>query len=54
MMNNKNIKKERNLGSVGDVFELAVPVILALDHTSSVKLTAFKLHRHNVARGLME
>lgn len=54
MKNNEKQQREAYLSSVGDVFELTVPVILTLDHTSSVKLTAFKLHGHNVAGGLME
>ncbi len=37
------------LGSVGDVLELTVPVVLTLEHTSSVELTALQLHRHDVA-----
>ena len=42
------------LGSVSDVLELAVPVILALDHASSVELTTLELHSHHVPCRFME
>lgn len=43
-----------DLSSVGDVLELAIPVILALDHAPSVEFPALELHRHDVAGGLVK
>ena len=43
-----------HLGSVGDAFELAVPIVLALDHATTVELSALKLNRHNVTQSLVE
>lgn len=42
------------LGGVGDVLELAVPVILALHHVAAVELAALELHRHHVPRRLVQ
>jgi hypothetical protein len=42
------------LGGEGDVLELAVPVVLALDHGPPVHLAGLELHRHHVARRLVE
>jgi len=36
------------LGRIGDVLELTVPIILTLDHASSVKLTALHLYTHDM------
>ena len=50
----ENGHRRKNLSSVGDALELAVPVVLALDHASSVKLSALQLHRHYVPRRLVK
>ena len=44
----QNLGFREYLGSVGNVLELTVPVVLALEHASSVELTALQLHRHHV------
>lgn len=42
------------LGGICDAFELAVPVVLALDHVTPVELAALELHRDDVARRLVK
>jgi hypothetical protein len=45
---------QTNLCREGDVFELAVPVVLALDHGAAVDLAGLELDRDDVARRLMQ
>ena len=42
------------LGGVGDVLELTVPVVFALDEGASVQLSALQLHRHDVPLRFMK
>jgi hypothetical protein len=42
------------LGGEGDVVELAVPVVLALDHGAAVHLAGLELHGHHVPRRLVQ
>jgi hypothetical protein len=42
------------LGGEGNVLELAIPVILALDHGPPVHFAGLELHRHHMTRCLME
>ena len=45
---------QTNLCREGDVFELAVPVVLALDHGAAVDLAGLELDRDDVARRLVQ